>query len=204
MVRFAFLNEFVGAPPLPQNGRTMLLLRLLRVLLFGRPRQRHGGGDGGGRWLAGLRFPVLVIHDGASVSVCEGSEGLARMHVNRVVLAREAPIVIDAELNLYRLERLRSTRSGLWLVTHPSGETPVAFERFGWRPGARTRHGRRCCGALRSLAVTPSWMRGGAGGLRARTALAGSLRCCDRRRMRERGSRAQESVTIRFPPPPRA
>jgi hypothetical protein len=50
------------------------------------------------------------------------------MHANRVVLAREAPIVIDGELNLWRLERLRSTHGGVWLMAHPSGMTPVAFE----------------------------------------------------------------------------
>jgi hypothetical protein len=38
------------------------------------------------------------------------------MHVNYVVMGKEPPALIDSALNLYLLEKLRSTKSGLWLI----------------------------------------------------------------------------------------
>jgi hypothetical protein len=109
----------------------MFLLRLLRKLFLrdGLPRGTGRGlPDGDPRRLAELRFPVLLIHNGTSVRVLRNPEGLEQMHVNHVVLPSAAPMLIDSDLNVYSLERLRSTRGGLWLLVHPSGTTPVIFE----------------------------------------------------------------------------
>src|SRR5438067_7061312 len=108
----------------------MLLARLLRLLLSGRSRRRSGRGRTSGETprIAQLRFPVLLIHDGTSVHAYAGADDLTHMHVNRVVLGKAAPILIDSDLNVYRLDRLRSTHGNLWLLAHPGGTTSATFE----------------------------------------------------------------------------
>lgn len=74
-----------------------------------------------------LRFPVVVLQSGTVVY--ENAADLQVMHVNRITLAPpEPPVLIDSDFRLYTLEHLRSTHGGLWLMAHPSGLTPVAFE----------------------------------------------------------------------------
>ena len=50
------------------------------------------------------------------------------MHVNHLILGTDGPaVLIDSEFVIFIMENLRSTRGGLWLMTHPSGVTPVTF-----------------------------------------------------------------------------
>ena len=75
-----------------------------------------------------LRFPVAVVHQSGGIVESSSADALQRMHVNHVVMGKEPPALIDSGLNVYSLEKLRSTKSGLWLMMNPSGTTPVSFE----------------------------------------------------------------------------
>ena len=37
-------------------------------------------------------------------------------------------MLIDSRVDIYRLDKLESTHSGLWLMAHPNGQTDVDFE----------------------------------------------------------------------------
>jgi hypothetical protein len=86
--------------------------------------------------ISDLRFPVAVVHQSGGIVESSSADELQRMHVNYVVMGKEPPALIDSALNLYLLEKLRSTKSGLWLMMNPNGTTPVSFELKRLPPGA--------------------------------------------------------------------
>ncbi len=86
--------------------------------------------------IADLRFPVAVVHQSGGIVESSNADELQRMHVNYVVMGKEPPVLIDSGFRLYSLEKLRSTKSGLWLMMNPSGTTPVSFEMKSLPSGA--------------------------------------------------------------------
>src|SRR5688572_29571380 len=78
--------------------------------------------------IADLKFPVMVIHNNTSIKIEENADELQQMHVNYASAPKTWPMLIDSEFNIYTMENLRSTKSGLWLMANPSGITPVAFD----------------------------------------------------------------------------
>lgn len=75
-----------------------------------------------------LAYPVLVLFDKSGGVLHDDAVDLGTMSTQRVVMADEAPYLIDSRLDLYRLRSLRSTHGNAWLMLHPRGRTEVTFE----------------------------------------------------------------------------
>lgn len=75
-----------------------------------------------------LAFPVLVLFEQSGTVRHDDATDLRSMSVQRVAGSNSAPYLIDARLDIYRLERLQSVHRGLWLMANPSGRTEVTFE----------------------------------------------------------------------------
>lgn len=75
-----------------------------------------------------LKFPVVVIHDGARVLVRHNADELHRLNVGMAMKFDGWPTLIDSDWQIYSMEKLRSTKSGLWLMANPTGITPISFE----------------------------------------------------------------------------
>ena len=75
----------------------------------------------------GLAFPVLVLFEQGDPVRHDDPTGLRTMAVQRVVNAHTPPFLVDARLDIYRLEQLQSVHGGLWLMANPSGPTEVSF-----------------------------------------------------------------------------
>jgi hypothetical protein len=75
-----------------------------------------------------LTYPVLVLFaQGGSVRHDDAAD-LSRMRVQRIMAAGDAVFLIDSRLDIYRLDKLESVHSGIWLMAHPNGITEVHFE----------------------------------------------------------------------------
>jgi hypothetical protein len=75
-----------------------------------------------------LRFPVVLLFENSGPLLCQEPAAVKTMHTNYLKLNNDPPILIDSDFNIYSLEQFRSVHGGLWLMTHPSGATEVAFE----------------------------------------------------------------------------
>jgi hypothetical protein len=77
---------------------------------------------------AELAYPVLVLFPQSGSVRHDDAADLRVMSVQRVMGANGPVVLIDSRLDIYRLDRLESTHSGLWLMAHPNGQTDVDFE----------------------------------------------------------------------------
>jgi hypothetical protein len=75
-----------------------------------------------------LAYPVLVLFEQSGSVRHDDPADLRRMSVQRVIHSHSAPWLIDARLDLYRVEKLQSVHGGFWLMANPSGPTEVSFE----------------------------------------------------------------------------
>lgn len=75
-----------------------------------------------------LAYPVLVLFPQSGSVRHDDAADLRVMSVQRVMGANGAVMLIDSRLDIYRLDKLESTHSGLWLMAHPNGQTDVGFE----------------------------------------------------------------------------
>ena len=78
--------------------------------------------------VADLKFPVIVIHDGARFFIHRNADELHRLNVGMAMAYEHWPTLIDSDLRIYSMEKLRSTKGGLWLMANPTGVTPTSFE----------------------------------------------------------------------------
>ena len=78
--------------------------------------------------IAELRFPLVVLFENSGPLLCQQPAALKVMHTNYIKLNNEPPILIDSDFNIFLLDHFRSVHGDLWLMTHPSGATEVAFE----------------------------------------------------------------------------
>lgn len=75
-----------------------------------------------------LAYPVLVLFPQSGSVRHDDTADLRMMGVQRVMGYDGTVMLIDSRLDIYRLDGLASTHSGLWLMAHPSGRTEVRFE----------------------------------------------------------------------------
>jgi len=75
-----------------------------------------------------LEFPVLVLFEDSGVVRHDDAKDLRRMSVQRVTGSNTPPLLIDSNLDIYRLDGLASIHGGMWLMANPSGRTEVTFE----------------------------------------------------------------------------
>jgi hypothetical protein len=78
--------------------------------------------------VADLHFPVAVIFGKATVVTFKDAEDLGSMWMGNFLSVDGPPPLIDSSFAIYRLSKLASTHSGLWMMVHPTGVTPVTFE----------------------------------------------------------------------------
>lgn len=78
--------------------------------------------------MADLQFPVVVLYSTALTILYKDAVDLSVMSVQLVINSRTPPVLIDSKLDVFTLQKLRSTHNGLWLIAHPAGATEVTFE----------------------------------------------------------------------------
>jgi hypothetical protein len=76
---------------------------------------------------ADLAYPVVVLFEQGGGVRHRNAEDLSRMRVQRIMVAGDAVFLIDSRLDIYRLEKLESVHSGIWLMAHPNDITDVHF-----------------------------------------------------------------------------
>jgi hypothetical protein len=75
-----------------------------------------------------LRFPVLVIFPGAGHESFNDATSLHDMSMQRVLMHKDVPLLIDSDFRIFHLTDLKSTKSGLSImVSGGVGRTPVSF-----------------------------------------------------------------------------
>lgn len=79
-----------------------------------------------------LTFPVVVIFGSSSAALYRDAGDLGTMQIGHLNAVTEPPPLIDSAFAIYRLAKLGSTHGGVWLMTHPTGSTPVTFELEPW------------------------------------------------------------------------
>ena len=75
-----------------------------------------------------LKFPVVVIHDGVRLFIRHNADELQHLNVGMAMKFDEWPTLIDSDFRIFSMEKLRSTKGGLWLMANPTGVTPISFE----------------------------------------------------------------------------
>ncbi|MBE2180671.1 MAG: hypothetical protein IAE97_09395 [Chthoniobacterales bacterium] len=78
--------------------------------------------------VADLHFPVVVIYGTTSVVLYPNAHTLGFASIASLNALTGPPALIDSDFNIYILEELASTHGTLWLMTHPTGNTPVTFQ----------------------------------------------------------------------------
>ena len=78
--------------------------------------------------VADLHFPVVVIYGTTSVVLYPDARALGFASIASLNAVKGPPPLIDSDFNIYILEELASTHGSLWLMTHPTGNTPVTFK----------------------------------------------------------------------------
>jgi len=78
--------------------------------------------------VADLHFPVAVIFGNASVVTFASAADLGTMQVGNLNTVTGPPPLIDSRFAVHTLAKLGSTHGVLWLMSHPTGATPVSFE----------------------------------------------------------------------------
>jgi hypothetical protein len=76
---------------------------------------------------ADLAYPVLVLFEQGGGVRHDDVRDLSMMRVQRIMAAGDAVFLIDSRLDIYRLEKLESVHSGIWLMAHPGDLTEVSF-----------------------------------------------------------------------------
>jgi hypothetical protein len=77
---------------------------------------------------ADLAYPVLVLFEQGGGVRHDDAEDLSKMRVQRIMAAGDAVFLVDSRLDIYRLDKLESVHSGIWLMAHPSDFTEVRFD----------------------------------------------------------------------------
>ncbi|MEZ5461218.1 hypothetical protein [Dokdonella sp.] len=77
---------------------------------------------------ADLAYPVLVLFPQSGSVRHDDAADLKIMSVQRVMGAHGEVYLIDSRLDIYRLDKLESEHSGIWLMAHPNGRTEVRFD----------------------------------------------------------------------------
>jgi hypothetical protein len=77
---------------------------------------------------ADLAYPVLVLFEQGGGVRHDDVNDLSRMRVQRIMAAGDAVFLVDSRLDIYRLDKLESVHSGIWLMAHPSDFTEVRFD----------------------------------------------------------------------------
>ncbi len=75
-----------------------------------------------------LNYPVLVLFEQSGGVRHDDARDLSVMSVQRVMASNSPPFLIDSHLDIYRLDKLGSEHSGLWLMANPNGQTEVHFD----------------------------------------------------------------------------
>lgn len=78
--------------------------------------------------VADLHFPVAVIFGNSSVVAFKDAAALGTMLIANLNAVTGPPPLLDSEFAIYTMTKLGSTHNGLWLMSHPTGSTPVKFE----------------------------------------------------------------------------
>ncbi len=78
--------------------------------------------------VADLHFPVVVIYGTSSVVLYPDARALGFASIASLNAVTAPPPLIDSDFNICILEELGSTHGTLWLMTHPTGNTPVKFK----------------------------------------------------------------------------
>jgi hypothetical protein len=66
--------------------------------------------------VADLNFPAAVLYTSSSCVVYKDAADLGVMNISFVINAKSPPVLIDSKLNIFTLEKLRSTHGDLWLM----------------------------------------------------------------------------------------
>ena len=77
--------------------------------------------------VADLHFPVVVLFGNTTAASYADATALGTMQIGQLNAVIGPPPLIDSRFAIYRLAKLASTHNGLWLMTHPTGATPVTF-----------------------------------------------------------------------------
>jgi hypothetical protein len=78
--------------------------------------------------VADLTFPVVVIFGTTAAALYRDAADLGEMSIGHLNAQNGSPPLIDSSFVVYRLDKLASTHSSMWLMTHPTGTTSVTFE----------------------------------------------------------------------------
>jgi hypothetical protein len=78
--------------------------------------------------VADLRFPVVGIYGKSSGVLFPDATALGTARIADLNAVVGPPPLIDSGFAIYTLRELGSTHGGLWLMTHPTGSTPVSFK----------------------------------------------------------------------------
>jgi len=75
-----------------------------------------------------LQYPVLVVFPGSGYERFNRAEDLNDMSLQRVIMYKDIPLLIDSGMRIYQLADLKSTKSGLSIMVSAGvGRTPVTF-----------------------------------------------------------------------------
>jgi hypothetical protein len=102
------------------GGARVMLLFVLFAGCRGRPAQPPAVED--------LRFPVVVIYGKSSAMLFPDAAALGTARIGDLNAVVGPPPLIDSNFGIYTLQEFGSTHGGLWLMTHPTGSTPVKFK----------------------------------------------------------------------------
>lgn len=79
--------------------------------------------------VADLNFPVVVVFERSGAYVHRSAEDLMTMSMQAVIMSNSPPHLIDNEFNLFRLDKLNSTKGTLaYMLSAGAGSTEVTFE----------------------------------------------------------------------------
>ena len=78
--------------------------------------------------VADLHFPVVVIYGKSTAMLFPEAAALGEARIADLNAVIGPPPLIDSNFDIYTLREFGSTHNGLWLMTHPTGSTPVSFK----------------------------------------------------------------------------